>query len=171
MTMWLTSIATDGLPVSTIMCAVSRYSGSRASCNSADAPADPRPGATGASGRDAGGGADLQETNADRRHAHRRARPADWLRATQHRRRWRQHRVGRRPPGDHRLLDVAKCRLAFTLEEFADGAADALFDDAIGVGKGKSSRCAKRRPTLDLPEPGKPTSTKVKVMGKRKGKW
>lgn len=37
--------------------------------------------------------------------------------------------------GDHRLLDVAKYRLAFPLEEFADGAADAFFNDGIGVGK------------------------------------
>jgi hypothetical protein len=37
--------------------------------------------------------------------------------------------------GDHFLLDIAKPRFALALKKLADGAAQALLDGLIGVGK------------------------------------
>lgn len=157
----LTSIATDGRPVSTTKRALSRYKGSRSAYSSRKRTRvwHLQQGTTlvmAQTAKDFFGrrmqihriGALLQVLAIDR---------------PQHRTAARRQNAGlaQRQLINDRLLEVTKWLLAFPFKERADGQADALLDDVIGVQEGPSQPSGQMAPDRGFSGAGKTDQSDV----------
>ena len=161
----LTSVGTEGRPVSMTKCAAARYSGSRSRVQLAQRAAAGRPPAAAAGAcRGAGGGTAPRAWSAGRTTcvapgAARRG----WPRAAPRRRRW----PARRRCRARRAASMTCCSMSRKAASPSRSKQLRIGSRSASRSRGRcrrsrSPRCRARwRPTVDLPQPGMPTSVMV----------